>query len=293
MLRKLVVLVLAVLLVTPAPAVAQGNRIQSFIRLPGTENTVPLGQPVLLVGGARSNTDEPVTGVELQFSDDPGTWHPAATRNAPETTWNLVHEFTTPGWVKVTARGRTATQVQSGPMNVLELWIGGGRLPRVDAYAYLTLHERGDTTENPVDDDPRPVELGLRFQVDRPGKIRKILSTNNFTAGVGARVGRLWTADGQLLAEAPENDQWWNPGFLLDGGAGIPVVPGVTYVASVYTPFGRYAVTENYFTTTFIQAPFTIEPDAGVYRYHDDGSSGVPSQTYAHSAYSVLPLFYS
>ncbi|GAA3019307.1 DUF4082 domain-containing protein [Actinokineospora globicatena] len=216
--RKLVTLVLAALLVAPAHAVAQGNRIMSALLSPGPENVLPIARPVLITGIARTNSEESVAAVELQISDDPGSWHPAARRDLPETTWSLVHTFTIPGRVSVTVRARTATQPQTLRPMVETFWIGGGGpLPKAYAYSQPALYERGDTTENPVDDDPRPVELGLRFQVDRPGKVLKILSTNNFT----------------------------------------------------------------------------IEPDAGVYRYWDDGSSGVPSQTYAHSAYSVLPLFYS
>lgn len=71
----------------------------------------------------------------------------------------------------------------------------------------------------------------------------------------------------------------------------VPVEPDRDYVISYYTPQGGYAMSENYFTGTLVQAPFTAPHDgtrgAGVYRY----GGGFPTDSRHDSTYWVQPEF--
>ncbi|MBM7770359.1 hypothetical protein JOD54_000563 [Actinokineospora baliensis] len=298
MLRRLVALVSAALLAplaTPTTAAAAVDEITSWTQLPRSTSVLPLGRPVLITGVADHTPwspgyEQPISAVEVSF-DGGAHWDSTAVRaGLSSTKWSVEHTFTTPGAATVTVRAWIQSRAQNTPLHQVDYWVGSGPLPTLPCSACpLPTPPRGDVVENPVDPDPRAVELGVRFQVDRPGHISSIRSTNNYAYGEGTRIARLWTASGDLLGEALENSTTVAHDF--DFATWIPVQPGVTYVASVHTPWGNYASTENYFTAAIVQAPFLLEEDAGVYRYPDESPFGVPTQTYAHSAYSVVPVF--
>ncbi|RLK60772.1 DUF4082 domain-containing protein [Actinokineospora cianjurensis] len=289
MLRRFVALLSAALLIpataSPATAAPLPGQPESAISSPDQDSVLPLGTPVLITGTARSSA--PITAVDLSF-DGGQTWESATTS---DTWWAVDHTFTTPGPVAVLSRASTATGVQPAPFPQRHFWVGRGpRAPLNCTTCSLRLPNRVDTTFTAVDPDPRPVELGTRFQVDRPGFITGVDSYNAYDQGEGVRLGRLWTADGELLGEATLAYPWSST-FTFP--TPIPVQPGVTYVAGHYVPWGHYPVTENYFAAAVVQAPFVVGQGAGVYRYADDGSEGVPTESYANSHYSVTPVFAS
>ncbi|MBM7770361.1 hypothetical protein JOD54_000565 [Actinokineospora baliensis] len=283
MLRKLAAVIFIVLLVpVAASADAALGHPDSFVQSPLEGNVVPLDVPVVFAGvaGYTGTSPHPITAVEVSF-DDGDTWELADGTD----TWSLVKTLTTTGPLVVTSRAWAGEQVES-TYREKHMWAGSGPLPALNCTrCEFWQPNRGDTTYLDADPDARQVEVGTRFQVDRPGHITAVMGFN-YATGEGTQIGRLWSADGELLAEAPKSS---GIDFVFDEP--VPVEPGKTYIASYYTPWGHYAVTEGHFTAATVQAPFTALPDAGVYRYLDEDPDGFPSNTYEGSYYWVMPVF--
>jgi hypothetical protein len=71
----------------------------------------------------------------------------------------------------------------------------------------------------------------------------------------GSHVGRLWRADGALLAEVDftnETAEGWQEATF---GQPVAVATNTTYIASYYTPTGNYVTTENYFASRNFLSP--------------------------------------
>ncbi|PPK69520.1 DUF4082 domain-containing protein [Actinokineospora auranticolor] len=272
----------------PDPSVTTGV-VRSTIALPLADDVLPVGVPVLFAGEA--SYDGPVakrvTAVDISF-DAGRTWL-RAQGTGP---WSIEHAFTAPGARSVISRATAEDEVEVW-QTALPLHAGTGPLPKLACErCEFWQPNRGDTRYLRIDDDPRPVELGIRFAVDRPGHITGVLGYNFYDQGRGERVGRLWSADGKLLAEAGPAT-WFSNEFTFD--TPVPVRPGQTYVASYYTPYGRYPVTARHFTATTVRAPFITRPNAGVYRYADEGpvpeSGGFPDKSFEASYYWTIPIF--
>ncbi|GAA3002659.1 DUF4082 domain-containing protein [Actinokineospora diospyrosa] len=287
--RKLVALV-SVLLLVPVAASADvvAGHPDSFVQSPLESNVVPLDVPVVFAGGAGYTGSNPqaITSVEVSF-DGGDTWELADGTG----TWSLVKTVTTPGPLVVISRAWAGNEVET-PHRQRHLWAGAGPLPALDCTrCEFWQPTRGDVTYVDSDSDARPVEVGTRFQVDRPGHITAVMGFNHYN-GEGTQVGRLWSSDGELLAEGTKS---YPSAIDFTFAQPVPVEPGKTYIASYYTPWGHYAVSEGHFTAATVRAPFTALPDAGVYRYGDEGPTptdgGFPEHTYEGSYYWVMPVF--
>ncbi|MFC3895233.1 DUF4082 domain-containing protein [Lentzea rhizosphaerae] len=276
----------AVLLLLSGTAHAVAPLPQSHIYTPSNGGRIEVGEPVLISGGGYEQTG-PDNLREYEVSVDGGTtWrsgHRTATvRLGGETgitqaLWAYVFTPDEPGVYTVVSRVNTDTaygQV-SAPRT---LYVG------VPAPVTGGCYSCGFYSENPAayEDEGRPVELGLRFRVDRPGSVTRIFLWN--LAGGEVSMVRLWRSDGTLLAYRHVSSYYTEP-FPTP----VPVVPGEEYVASFTSWRGMYRSTENMFPATVIQAPFILPAHAGVYSY--DG--GFPTQTWNDSHYWVTPEFQS
>ncbi|MCX2949731.1 DUF4082 domain-containing protein [Lentzea sp. NEAU-D7] len=272
--RRIAVLLLALVLVSPTPALAADNPV-AMIFSPTAEVSVPVNQPLLVIGGAVNGESGGITQVE--FSTDHGTnWTPVDARGER---WSVRLFPSVSGPLTIHARARTAST--TGPTTVSRtIHVGGSTVPPLEHETSLVLHD----THNPTIDDPdeQAVEVGLRFAVDRPGSIPAvIIKRGDHTGPVTAR---LWS-NGTLLAEQEA------PGAAhsqrITFGTTVPVVAGTEYVVSYYTPAGGYKATENYFVGNLAQTPFKIPVNAGVYSY----SGGFPTDTWFGSNYGIEPVF--
>ncbi|MFN0088927.1 MAG: DUF4082 domain-containing protein [Acidimicrobiales bacterium] len=141
-------------------------------------------------------------------------------------------------------------------------------------------------------DDASPLELGVRFSVDRPG----VVSGVRFYKGAGnagPHVGHLWGAGGQLLAATAFADEtawgWQQARFA----APVTVVPGEVYVASYFAPQGRYSVDAGWFSgggadRAPLHAPGSSAGGNGVFAY---GNGAYPSSTWNGANYWVDVIF--
>jgi hypothetical protein len=100
------------------------------------------------------------------------------------------------------------------------------------------------------------------------------LSTNAAT-----HTGSLWTSDGTLLATATFTNETTSGWQQVDFATPVTVTPGVTYVASYYTPIGSYAVTTGAFTNdgvtnaegTLTALKAGVDGGNGLYKYGQGG----------------------
>lgn len=126
--------------------------------------------------------------------------------------------------------------------------------------------------------DNQAIEVGVKFRANVAGQITGIrfykLSTNAAT-----HTGSLWTSDGTLLATATFTNETTSGWQQVDFATPVTVTPGVTYVASYYTPIGSYAVTTGAFTNdgvtnaegTLTALKAGVDGGNGLYKYGQGG----------------------
>ncbi|QQQ73831.1 DUF4082 domain-containing protein [Saccharothrix sp. 6-C] len=281
--RKFLVVAAAALLLSAGTAHAADRPPQAHLYTPTTGGQVEVGEPVLVTGGGydgyRADTLQ-----DYQVSVDGGqTWDSGyRTGTVPlggesgvtQALWAYVFTPQDPGVYTIVGRVNTDTAI-GDPSAPRTLYVGvpaptPGFIPGL-------CYQCGFHTEQPAVpvDEGLPLELGLRFRVDRPLSITHISTWRN---GETPSAVRLWRGDGTLLAALPNGGVFPTP---------VPVEPGVEYVASFTSPRGRYATTEDVFPATVVKAPLVLPAHAGVYSY--DG--GFPTETWHDSHYWVSPLF--
>ena len=82
--------------------------------------------------------------------------------------------------------------------------------------------------------DGKPIEVGIQFTAEADGFINAI-RFYKAPSSVGPFVGNLWTADGQLLASAPFEDNRTSGWQQVNLPRPVAVKAGVSYVASTYS----------------------------------------------------------
>jgi Domain of unknown function (DUF4082)/Bacterial Ig domain len=265
----------------------------SRILSPAPGGRLSVGVPATVSGIAVNGEAGGIVSVEISF-DGGISW--SMTSSGPER-WSYTFTPTEPGKVLIVSRASTAAVTE---------------VPNEAVVAVVepddTFDARGcpctlwfNTTDFTMADDPdeQAVELGVRFRADTDGFVVGVRFAK-FPANTGIHVGRLWSEEGELLAEVMFTDEtaegWQEATF----DQRVPVRANTTYIASYYTPTGHYASTENYFSGTdfyslplrTVRQPFRPgEPDAGAGVYHYGDGGGFPDQTWHDSNYWVSPVF--
>ena len=140
--------------------------------------------------------------------------------------------------------------------------------------------------------DPNSVELGMKFQSDLAGDIRGVRFYKS-AENSGVHIGSLWTAAGQLLAQATfteETPTGWQT--ALNGP--VNIAANTTYVVSYFAPHGHYSRTlQGFAGGAIVNHPLRglgdNESTNGVFAY--SGSSTFPTESFGGSNYYVDPLF--
>ncbi len=149
------------------------------------------------------------------------------------------------------------------------------------------------TPTNIAENDPNPVEVGVKFQSDVDGYISGIRfykSVNN----TGTHIGNLWTSTGQLLGSGTFVNETASGWQQVDFGAPVAISANVTYVASYHTEAGFYSQDDNYFASSGVDnAPLRALADGvaggnGVYNY---GPSAFPAMSLNAANYWVDIVF--
>lgn len=263
---------------TAAAEPLYGPSVSLFTPTPGSH--VEVGVPLQISGTSAYSEGSHWDWAEISF-DGGETWD-YVDKPGPASNWQYFYTPTVEGDLGITTRGhddgrtgdpRTRVVHVGGPPTASPAWCGIGCRPFV-ADVYPT-----------VDADPSPVELGLVFQVNRPGVITDVELTRPGNPPTPLRV-RLWNSTGDVLADVTDV-----PTYSFRTSLPMPpntqVVPGERYVVSYSTEGLPYQSTEWQFSGEVVSDPFRLPVSAGVYSY--DG--GFPTESWHHSSYSIVPVF--
>ncbi|WP_345774846.1 DUF4082 domain-containing protein [Rhizobium sp. K102] len=158
--------------------------------------------------------------------------------------------------------------------------------------ATSSLFTGADTSAITAANDANSVELGVKFIASANGQITG-LTYYRSAQDTGTHVGSLWTANGQLLAQATFINETASGWQTVSFTQPINVSAGTTYVAS-YHSNGFYSATANYFTTDYSNGALTAPSSAtsggnGLYAYGT--SSLFPTASYNASNYWIDVLY--
>ncbi|TBA76153.1 DUF4082 domain-containing protein [Rhizobium ruizarguesonis] len=155
-----------------------------------------------------------------------------------------------------------------------------------------SLFTGADTSGVAAANDANSVELGVKFIASASGQITGITYYRS-AQDTGTHVGSLWTASGQLLAQATFISETASGWQTVSFTQPINVTAGATYVAS-YHSNGFYSATANYFTMDHTSGTLTAPASSvsggnGVYAYGT--GSQFPNSSYNASNYWVDVLY--
>jgi len=297
--RPVVVTVLLAALAAPvlsgSPAAAElalTDHPTSHVMSPAPGGRLSVGVPATISGLAVNGEAGGVVQVEISL-DGGGTW--SLTDYAQER-WSYTFTPTEPGKLVIVTRASTVAATEVPNSAVAVVVEPDNTFDALACPCVLWFNSTDFTMAE--DPDEQAVELGVRFRANTDGFVTGVRFAR-FPANSGAHIGRLWSADGQLLAEVTftgETDEGWQEASFDQP---VPVRANTAYIASYYTPTGHYASTESYFSDLdfyssplqTLEQPFRLgEPRAGAGVYHYGDGGGFPDQTWHDSNYWVSPV---
>jgi hypothetical protein len=154
-----------------------------------------------------------------------------------------------------------------------------------------TVFDAGDAPAGDAVSD-QAAEVGMKFRSDEAGYItalRFYKQANN----TGAHVGHLWSASGQLLAQAPYTGETASGWQQVELPNPVAIQANQVYVTSYHATAGRFAFSPGFFSQGVDRAPLHAPRDGlsggnGVFRY---GASGFPDQSFNATNYWVDARF--
>ncbi|GGK71216.1 DUF4082 domain-containing protein [Ornithinimicrobium pekingense] len=262
------------------PASASTDTLAPTVTItsPAPEAKAPIGAPVVVSGTATDSGGGIVAAVEVSL-DGGVSWHLATGLES----WSYVFTPMETGTIEVHVRAiDDSCNIGAAALVLLE---------GVSRGFPCSIWPEGTIPQTESVDETTPIEVGVRFRSEIDG----FLTGLRFYKGpgnTGTHVGRLWTQDGRELASATFADETASGWQTLTMPA-VAVSAGVTYVASVFMPEGRYSADAGYFAAAYELAPLTAPAsDAqggnGVYRY---GGPGFPTSSFGASNYWVDVVF--
>jgi hypothetical protein len=236
--------------------------------------TVQDGQQVTISGTA-SDAGGVVAGVEVS-TDGGSTWHPATG------TTNWSYSWTAHGNPSTTIKARATDD--SGNLGT------PGTGASVNVSCPCSLWSPGKTPSSAEADggDTNPVEVGVKFKSDLYGSITG-LRFYKATANTGSHTGSLWTASGQLLAQATFTSETGSGWQTVSFPSPVEIQPNTTYVASYHAPNGHYPATPDYFYRDPSPGPNggAIADSAPLHALRNTG--GVTNGVYTYSSSTSFP----
>jgi hypothetical protein len=141
--------------------------------------------------------------------------------------------------------------------------------------------------------DPKAVELGVKFQSSTAGQITG-LEFYKGPQNTGTHVADLWSSTGTLLATATFTNETANGWQQVNFSTPVSITAGTTYIASYHTNVGNYSADPNLFANALTNGPLTAPSSSssggnGVYAY--SSSSLFPTSTFNSTSYGVDVLF--
>ena len=125
--------------------------------------------------------------------------------------------------------------------------------------------------------DANSTEVGVRFTSSAYGEVTGI-RFYKAPANTGTHIGTLWTASGQLLAEATFTTETASGWQEVRFPTPVAIKEGATYVAAYFAPNGHYSDTPGGFTTAVSNPPLQAL-----------ASGATPNGLYTYSAANTFP----
>nr|WP_245283135.1 DUF4082 domain-containing protein [Bradyrhizobium sp. WSM2793] len=140
--------------------------------------------------------------------------------------------------------------------------------------------------------DPKSVELGIKFQTSSPGDVIGLRFYKG-PSNTGIHVADLWSGTGSLLATATFTNETANGWQQVNFATPVTIMPGTTYVASYHTA-GNYAADPGLLANAITNGPLSAPSSAsiggnGVFAYGTE--SLFPTNTYNATSYGVDVVF--
>ncbi len=197
-------------------------------------SSVTDGQSATVSGTATDAGGGVVAGIEVS-TDDGATWHPATSGT---TSWSYT-------WV---AKGYPSTKVRVRATDDSGNTETAGAGVTVNVNCPCSIMSTGVTPlpEQADGQDGSPAELGVKFRSDKYGTITA-LRFYKAAANTGTHTGSIWSADGQLLAQATFQSETATGWQTVTFSNPVTVEPNTTYVASYFAPRGHFSTTPDYF----------------------------------------------
>jgi len=141
--------------------------------------------------------------------------------------------------------------------------------------------------------DSGAIELGVKFTSDVAGYITGIRFYKSST-NTGTHTGSLWSSTGTLLSTATFTNETASGWQQVNFSTPVAIAAGTTYVASYHTNVGQYSSDQQYFATTYDDAPLHALASGtsggnGVYVY--GGGGAFPANSYNATNYYVDVVF--
>jgi len=264
----------------------------SAITSPTAGTVIPNGSTVTVTGTATDSGGGVVAGVEIS-TDGGSTWHPVTTMSAAATMVNWTYTWAVTGTGEVTVETRATDDS------------GNVETPS-DGVSFAVscpcgLYSQAYIPSVPAENDPTPLELGVKFQSTVNGWVDGV----RFYKGAGnngMHTGSLWSASGTLLDTGTFTNETAGGWQTLIFANPVQISANTTYVAGYYDPDGHYAADVQQFyptvTGSIDASPLYSPPLVGIRAnsstgngVYNSGGPGFPTMSYQGSGYGVDVIF--
>lgn len=195
------------------------------------------GQSITVTGTA-TDVGGVIGGVEVS-TDGGKTWHPAtSTVGASNVNWSYTFLAGAPGTLNIESRAIDDSLNLETP--------SAGVSYTVTPSSNLSIFSPTDTPAVVTNNDPKAVELGVKFVTSVLGEITGIRFYKG-SQNTGTHLGDLWTSNGTLLASATFTNETASGWQQVNFATPVRVQAGTTYIASYHTDTGNYSTTAFYF----------------------------------------------
>jgi hypothetical protein len=278
---------------TAATASTDTTPPTSTIASPAAGASFQDGAAVTITGTATDNGGV-VAGVEIS-TDNGSTWHPAPLSGPAGATVTWSYNWLAHGSPTSTIRTRAVDD--SGN---LETPSSG---TTINIACPCSIWGPNNPTDSTDSNDLNSIEVGMKFTSDTFGTVSG-LRFYKYATNTGTHIGDLWTASGQLLAQATFSGETTTGWQTVSFSNPVPINPNTTYIVGYFAPNGHYAQTEDYFypkpspppdwSSTTDSPPLHAPRNTGatsndVYTYTN--SPALPTSTFSAENYWVDPIF--
>ncbi|MDF2705533.1 MAG: hypothetical protein K0R62_1185 [Nonomuraea muscovyensis] len=200
----------------------------------------------------------------------------------------------------------TTTTLPGGDRELTAVYLGGDTFdnealihfapstsPEVSHFVEDSLWNGQATPAVAAQPDAQPVTVGVKFRASTKGTVSGVRFYKG-AQNTGTHVGSLWSASGDLLANATFTGEtasgWQEVAFSTP----VEISANTTYVASYHTTAGHYSITRPGFGSAVTNGPLTALANGtdggnGVYTY--GSSNAFPTSTYQATNYWVDVVF--